>query len=85
MNAKTVLYSIYDEALTEIQKRASQDRSIEIFDLGGYAGRPIRLGVNWAGIGTVPPDKAQEFSRQIMEAAALAENFEYNGFTIVWD
>ena len=35
--------------------------------------RRVQFGINWAGIGTVEPDKAEEFANNLKDAAAVAE------------
>lgn len=43
---------------------------------------PVSLGVNWSAIGTVTPDEALAFAKDIAKAAKLAQEFPYNGYMI---
>ena len=42
------------------------------------------MGINWASIGTVSPEKAEEFARTLSEAIEDCKNFKYNGYVIDW-
>ena len=79
---KTVDYRTFCLALRKLQNEVCSDRRIEIFELPNDENEGIRLGVNWASIGTVPADEAREFAQLLMAAATAAENFEYNGYVI---
>ncbi|MBR4545930.1 MAG: hypothetical protein IKO14_08190 [Oscillibacter sp.] len=79
---KTVSYRVYCQALSKLREKLGGDRRIEVYDMnGGF--EAVRLGVNWAAIGTVPAAEAREFASRLMEAADAAEKFEYNGYVIV--
>ena len=82
---KTVSYRVFAQALAKLQREIGKDRRIQIYEMDLFPGEPIRLGVNWSAIGTVPADEAREFARQLLAAATAAENFEYNGYTINYD
>ena len=82
-NMKTVSYRVYCQALSKLREKLGGDRRIEVYDMGGCFNEPVRLGVNWGAIGTVPAAEAREFARRLMEAADAAEKFEYNGYVIV--
>ena len=83
---KTVSYEEYRRGLFELQEKyRGCGFRIEIFDLGGiYTGSPIQTGVNWASIGTVSPERAEEFARTLSEAIEDCRNFKYNGYVIDW-
>ena len=85
----TVNYREYRRELFELQRkyeRRGNNRShVEIFELGdALENSPIRMGVNWAAIGTVSPEKAEEFARTLSEAIEDCKNFKYNGYVIDW-
>ena len=55
MNQKTVSYRTYSLALSKLQAELDLDRTITVYDMGSnFGNEPIRLGVNWSAIGTVP-------------------------------
>lgn len=41
---------------------------------------PIKLGVNWAAIGTVDAEQARHFAAAVIAAAEAVEKFPYNGY-----
>ena len=82
-SAKTVSYRVYCQALSTLREKLGGDRRIEVYDMGGCFNEPVRLGVNWGALGTVPAAEAREFARQLTKAADAAETFEYNGYVIV--
>ena len=77
---KTVSYLEYNRALCQVQQAAGD--MVEIFDLGGMYGLPVKLGVHWAARGTVPIDVAEKFAAQLAEAIKLAREFPYNGYIL---
>ena len=77
-SVKKVSYQEYNKALCEVQKSVG-DR-VDIYDMGGSFGMPVSLGVNWSAIGTVTPDEALAFAKDIAKAAKLAQEFPYNGY-----
>ena len=83
---KTVSYEEYIRELHKLQKKYRGCRShVSVFELGNvYEDSPIQVGVNWASIGTVSPEKAEEFAHALLEAAEDCRNFKYNGYVIDW-
>ena len=83
---KTVNYREYRRELFELQRKyRSYASHIEIFELGdALENSAIRLGVNWAAIGTVSPEETEEFAHTLLEAAKDCRNFKYNGYVIDW-
>ena len=86
---KTVNYREYRRELFELQekyeRRGNNGSHVEIFELGNvYEDSPIQVGVNWAAIGTVSPEEAEEFAHTLLEAAEDCRNFKYNGYVIDW-
>ena len=83
---KTVNYREYRRELSELQRKYESYAShIEIFELGdALENSPIQLGINWAAIGTVSPEEAEEFAHTLLEAAKDCRNFKYNGYVIDW-
>ena len=82
---KTVPYRTYCNALDKLRHRATTDLRIGIYDMGNtFDSDPVRLGVNWAAIGTVPASEAVDFAKALMLAAEAAENFEYNGCLVTY-
>ena len=83
---KTVSFEEYMRGMLELrEKNKGCGSRIEIFDVGGaLGGFPIQAGVNWASIGTVSPEKAEEFARTLSEAIEDCKNFKYNGYVIDW-
>ena len=85
MNQKTVSYRTYSLALSKLQAELDLDRTITVYDMGSHFGNePIRLGVNWSAIGTVPASEAVDFAQRLMDAAKAAEGFEYNGYVVTY-
>ena len=85
MNQKTVSYRTYSLALSKLQAELDLDRTITVYDMGSNVGNePIRLGVNWSAIGTVPASEAVDFAQRLMDAAKAAEGFEYNGYVVTY-
>ena len=83
---KTVSFEEYMRGMLELrEKNKGCGSRIEIIDVGGaLGGFPIQAGVNWASIGTVSPEKAEEFARTLSEAIEDCKNFKYNGYVIDW-
>ena len=83
---KTVSFEEYLRGMLELrEKNKGCGSHIEIFDVGGaLGGFPIQAGVNWASIGTVSPEKAEEFARALLQAAEDCKNFKYNGYMLDW-
>ena len=86
---KTVNYREYRRELSELQRkyerRGNNGSHIEIFELSGaLMDSPIQMGINWAAIGTVSPEEAEEFAHTLLEAAEDCRNFKYNGYVIDW-
>lgn len=85
MNQKTVSYRTYSLALSKLQAELDLDRTITVYDTGSnFGNEPIRLGVNWSAIGTVPASEAVDFAQRLMDAAKAAEGFEYNGYVVTY-
>ena len=82
---KTVKAYDFDKELTELQRKVRHltDGNVEVFETNRYK-EPVQLGVNWAGIDTVAPEKAIEFAQKMVEVAELAKNFKYNGYIVEW-
>ena len=57
--------------------------SIHIYE-ESMGSEPIKLGVNWAAIGTVSADEAVEFAAKLTKAAEIAKNHPVNGATVVY-
>lgn len=83
---KHVSFEEYRRELYKLQRKYGNDNShVEIFELGdALENSPIRMGVNWASIGTVSPEEAEEFARTLSEAIEDCRNFKYNGYVIDW-
>lgn len=86
---KTVNYREYRRELSELQRkyerRGNNRPHAEIFEMGDtLEDSPIQMGVNWAAIGTVSPEEAEEFAHALLEAAEVCRNFKYNGYVIDW-
>ncbi len=83
---KTVSFEEYRRELSKLQKKYGSGRSrVEIFLMDSiYEDSGIQVGVNWASIGTVSPEKAEEFARTLSEAIEDCRNFKYNGYVIDW-
>ena len=83
---KTVSYEEYSRELSKLQRKYRGCRSlIEIYEVGSISeSSPIQVGVNWASIGTVSPEKAEEFAHALSEAIKDSRNFKYNGYVIDW-
>ena len=82
---KTVDYYVLTKAERELRREISKFDGIEVCELGDGYDVPVSMGVNWASIGAVSADKAEEFAKRIMQAAELVKNFKYNGYMIALD
>lgn len=81
---KTVTYPEYNKAMRDLRiKLRSQNNgnNIEIHEMNSD-GEPVKLGINWPSIGTVDTASAKDFALAIAKAAALIENFTYNGYVV---
>ena len=83
---KTVSFEEYRRELSKLQRKyRSYASHIEIFAMDSiYEDSGIQMGINWASIGTVSPEKAEEFARTLSEAIEDCKNFKYNGYVIDW-
>ena len=83
---KTVSFEEYRRELSKLQKKYGKGNSrVEIFPMDSiYEDSGIQMGVNWASIGTVSPERAEEFARTLSEAVEDCKNFKYNGYVIDW-
>lgn len=83
---KTVSYGECRRELSKLQEKYRKGNShVEIFTMGDiYEDFGIQAGVNWASIGTVSPERAEEFARTLSEAIEDCKNFKYNGYVIDW-
>ena len=83
---KTISFEEYRRELSKLQKKYGKGNSrVEIFPMDSiYEDSGIQMGVNWAAIGTVSPEKAEEFARTLSEAIEDCKNFKYNGYVIDW-
>ena len=83
---KTVSYEEYNRELYRLQEKYGRGNSrVEVFAMDSiYEDSGIQMGVNWAAIGTVSPEKAEEFARTLSEAIEDCRNFKYNGYVIDW-
>lgn len=79
-SVKKVSYKEYDKALREAQKNVGDQ--VDLYEMGVSFERPVCIGVNWSAIGTVTPDEALAFAKDIAKAAKLAQEFPYNGYMI---
>ena len=83
---KTVSFEEYRRELSKLQKKYGKGNSrVEIFPMDSiYEDSGIQMGVNWASIGTVSPEKAEEVARTLSEGIEDCRNFKYNGYVIDW-
>lgn len=83
---KPVSFEEYRRELSKLQRKyGSYASHIGIFELSdALEDSPIQIGVNWASIGTVSPEEAEEFAHTLLEAAEDCRNFKYNGYVIDW-
>ena len=83
---KTVSFEEYRREQYKLQRKyRNRNSHIEIFELNGaLMDSPVQIGINWAAIGTVSPEEAEEFAHTLLEAAEDCRNFKYNGYVIDW-
>ena len=83
---KTVSFEECRRELRKLQEKYRKGNShVEIFTMGDiYEDSGVQAGVNWASIGTVSPERAEEFARALSEAIEDCRNFKYNGYVIDW-
>ena len=83
---KKVNWKVYNEALGALQAQFSAEDGIQIHNRNfAQQGAPVRLGVQWASLGTKSPAEAAEYANRILDAAMAAENFVYNGYVVDYD
>lgn len=83
---KTVIYRYYRQEFNRLQNRVdalcvSLGFHVQVCEIN-HPTDPVRLGVNWSSIGTVPADQAAACGAAIAKAAELADNFVYNGYML---
>lgn len=76
---QTVGYREFLKALRELQRHATH--GICVYEMN-LPEQPIKLGINWPGIGTVPPEEAASFANNILELSRLINDFIYNGYMV---
>ena len=83
---KTVSFEEYRRELSKLQRKYGKGNShVEVFAMDSiYEDSGIQMGVNWAAIGTVSPEKAEEFAHALLQAAEDCKNFKYNGYMLDW-
>ena len=85
---KTVKYQEYSDELRRVKRELGigmgTKRSIELYEIGGCFNAPVKLGVNWAALGTVSGEEARRYAELLMKAAQATENFKYNGYKVVY-
>ena len=81
---KKVSYRDFCYELNKLQEKYCSDGDIYIADMSGFTPDdvPVNLGINWASIGSVTPDKADVFADRLKVAAEACRNFKYNGYMI---
>lgn len=80
---KKVNAQVYGAALEALQERFAQEDGIQIHNCNfARQGTPVKLGVQWASLGTRSPAEAAEYANRILDAAMDAENFVYNGYVV---
>lgn len=92
-NEKTVRYEEFSKAMEEeaMKMRAFEESEktklagvVEIRHTINFGTREITTGINWSAIGTVDAETAMELPKLIAKASELANNFKYNGYTVVY-
>lgn len=75
----------FDQELTQLQRkvREATEGCIDVHEMQNFKD-PVRLGVNWASIGTVSPEETVAFAQKMVEVAEMVRNFKYNGYYIEW-
>ena len=83
---KTVSYEECRRELHKLQEKYRKGNShVEIFTMGDiYEDSGVQAGINWASIGTVSPERAEEFAHTLLKAVEDCRNFKYNGYVIDW-
>lgn len=84
---KTVSYQEYVREMEMAKKRLEEKTCVQ-----GISGRiwivnigtddKIEMGINISGTGDIPSIYAKRFAYCIEEAAAIAEQFKYNGYAV---
>ena len=78
---KKVNWKVYGEALDALQAQFSAEDGIQIHNCNfARQGTPVKMGVQWASLGTKSPEEAAEYAARILDAAMAAEHFVYNGY-----
>ena len=80
---KKVTWKVYGEALDALQAQFSAEDGIQIHNCNfARQGTPVKMGVQWASLGTKSPEEAAEYADRILDAAMAAEHFVYNGYVV---
>lgn len=80
---KKVNWKVYGEALDALQAQFSAEDGIQIHNCNfARQGTPVKMGVQWASLGTKTPEEAAEYADRILDAAMAAEHFVYNGYVV---
>lgn len=83
---KKVNWKVYGGALDALQAQFSAEDGIQIHNCNfARQGTPVKMGVQWASLGTKSPAEAAEYANRILDAAMAAENFVYNGYVVDYD
>jgi len=77
---KKVNYQVFWQALKTLRRNYCA-KGIEISLLSSDE-EPVKLGVNWPSIGTVPPEQAEEFAKQMLRTAEAVKSFAYSDYLI---
>lgn len=81
----TVFFGEFHAALREVQDKYRAQGNVVISILRSTPDGTIQLGVNWPSVGTVPPEEAKKFAKEITRAAAAAAAFPYNGYVYTFE
>ena len=81
----TVFFGEFHAALREVQDKYRFKGNVVISILRSTPDGTIQLGVNWPSVGTVPPEEAKRFAKEITRAAAAAAAFPYNGYVYTYE
>lgn len=80
---KTVSYQEYARELEMAKKRLEEKRiSSRIWIVNIGTDNKIEMGINISGTGDISSIYAKRFAYCIEEAAAIAEQFKYNGYAV---
>lgn len=83
---KKVNWKVYGEALDALQAQFSAEDGIQIHNCNfARRGTPVKMGVQWASLGTKSPAEAAEYANRVLDAAMAAENFVYNGYVVDYE